>query len=366
MTDKTPLLFQPFTTRGLTLRNRLAVSPMCQYSCDAQDGLATDWHLVHLGSRAVGGAGLIIAEASAVLPEGRISPYDLGFWSEAHADALARSVHFGRAQGAAMGIQLAHAGRKASTARPWEGGGGVPDDAGGWTPFGPSDVPFSAANRVPRAMARDDIRRVVDAFGDAAGRAERAGFDAIEIHAAHGYLLHSFMSPVSNQRSDAYGGSFVNRVRLTLEVVEAVRERWPADKPLFVRISCTDWIDGGWDVDQAVRLARELAERGVDVVDCSSGGVSPAQQLKPVPGYQVPFAARIRQEAGVATAAVGLITSATQAEEILERGQADLVLMAREFLRDPYVPLHAADVLGAPPEAMPWPAQYRRVKEIMR
>jgi 2,4-dienoyl-CoA reductase-like NADH-dependent reductase (Old Yellow Enzyme family) len=361
LTDLTPQLFRPFRVRGVTLRNRLVVSPMCQYSCDARDGLATDWHLVHLGSRAVGGAGLVFTEAAAVSPEGRISPEDLGFWSDAHAAALASTVRFGREHGAAMGIQLAHAGRKASTTRPWEGHRGLADAEGGWTPIAPSALPFNATYRAPRAMSEADIQAVVAAFGTAAARADQSQFDVIEIHAAHGYLLHEFMSPLSNQRSDRYGGSFDNRIRLTVEIVEAVRANWPARKPLFLRLSATDWVPGGWDVADSVRLARAVAGRGVDVVDCSSGGLDPRQQISSGPGYQVPFAARIRQEAGVATAAVGLITSAEQAEEILAVGQADLIVMAREFLRDPYFPFHAAKALGAPDAAV-WPVQYERAK----
>jgi len=361
VTDRTPQLFRPFQVRGVTLRNRLVVSPMCQYSCEARDGLATDWHLVHLGSRAVGGAGLVFTEAAAVSPEGRISPEDLGFWSDAHAAALAPTVRFVREHGAAMGIQFAHAGRKASTTRPWEGHRGLTDAEGGWTPIAPSALPFNPTYRVPRAMSEADIQAVVAAFGTAAARADQSEFDAIEIHAAHGYLLHEFMSPLSNQRSDRYGGSFDNRIRLALEVVEAVRANWPARKPLFLRLSATDWVPGGWDVADSVGLARSVAGRGVDVVDCSSGGLDPRQQICSGPGYQVPFAARIRRQAGVATAAVGLITTAEQAEQVLSTGQADLVVMAREFLRDPYFPLHAAKALGAP-DAMAWPVQYERAK----
>lgn len=356
-----PRLFQPCTLRGLTLRNRLVVSPMCQYSCDAGDGLATDWHLVNLGSRAVGGAALVFTEAAAVTPEGRISPQDLGFWSDAHAAALARTVAFVKGQGSAMGIQLAHAGRKASTTRPWEGHRGVDDAEGGWQPLGPSALPFNPQYREPRAMTEADITAVVAAFGAAAGRARDAGFDVIEIHGAHGYLLHEFLSPLSNRRSDRYGGGFDNRARLTLEVIDAIRAEWPDERPLFLRISATDWVDGGWDVADSVRLAALARGRGVDVVDCSSGGLDPRQQIAVGPGYQVPFAERIRREAGVATAAVGLITTPGQAEAILDAGRADLIVMAREFLRDPYFPLHAATALGAP-DAAPWPVQYERAK----
>ncbi len=356
-----PVLFQSYRLRAVTLRNRLVVSPMCQYSCEAQDGMASDWHLVHLGSRAAGGAGLIFTEAAAVTPEGRISPYDLGFWSDAHAEALARTVAFIRGQGAAIGIQLAHAGRKASTTRPWDGHRGVQDAEGGWTPVGPSTLAYSATYRAPREMSRDDIQATVAAFGDAAARANRVGFDVIEIHAAHGYLLHEFMSPLSNQRTDQYGGSFENRIRMTLDVVETIRVSWPASKPLFLRLSATDWVSDGWDIDDAVRLAAQVAKLGVDVIDCSSGGLDARQHISPGPGYQVPFAERIRRDAKVATGAVGLITTAEQSEQILVKEQADLIVIAREFLRDPYFPLHAAVALGAP-DAAHWPIQYVRAK----
>ncbi len=356
-----PHLFRPLAIRGVTLRNRLVVSPMCQYSCEAGDGKATEWHVVHLGSRAVGGAGCVFTEAAAVTPEGRISPQDLGIWSDAHAQALAPAVTFIKAHGAAAGIQLAHAGRKASTRRPWEGITAIPDADGGWTPVAPSPIPFSETYREPREMTATDIAAVVRAFTEAAGRARRVGFDVIEIHAAHGYLLHEFLSPLANRRTDRYGGPFENRVRLLLEAVDGVRSVWPQDKPLSVRLSCTDWVPGGWDIDDTVRVAAELARRGVDVIDTSSGGMSPAQQIPLGPGYHVPFAARIRREAGVATMAVGLITTAEQAEVILAEGRADLVAMARELLRDPYFPMHAARALGHP-DAVPWPVQYVRAK----
>ena len=357
-----PRLLQPLALRDVCLRNRLVVSPMCQYSCEARDGLATDWHLVHLGARAVGGAGLILTEAAAVTAEGRIAPQDLGFWSDRHAEALERVRQFCQRQGAAMGVQLAHAGRKASTHRPWEAGSGLADDEGGWTPLGPSPEPHAEGYRVPRALASDELESlVVRPFAEAAERADRFGYDVLEIHAAHGYLLHEFLSPLANQRQDGYGGAFENRVRLVLEVVEAVRRSWPERKPLFVRISATDWVAGGWSIEDSVRLAPLLRECGVDVIDCSSGGVSPAQQIPIGPGYQVPFAERIRHEAGVPTAAVGMITHAEQAEDILEREQADLILMAREFLRSPYFALHAANQLGAA-EAVAWPIQYERAR----
>jgi len=356
-----PHLFRPLRLRGVTLRNRLVVSPMCQYSCEARDGLATSWHLVHLGTRAVGGAGLVFAEATAVTPEGRISPQDLGIWSDAHAEVLAPIAAFVKAQGAAAGIQLAHAGRKASTSRPWEGSRGLSDAEGGWVPVGPSPIPFSETYRTPREMTGQDIAAVVRAFAEAADRARRAGFDVLEIHAAHGYLLHEFLSPLANRRTDGYGGSFEHRGRLLMEVVDAVRASWPEGNPLCVRLSATDWVPGGWDADDSIRLSAELARHGVDVVDCSSGGTSPAQQVPLGPGYQVPFAERIRREASVLTMAVGLITTAEQAERIVAKGQADLVAMAREFLRHPYAALHAAATLGSP-DAAAWPAQYLRAR----
>jgi len=356
-----PHLYRPMPVRGVTLRNRIVLSPMCQYSCERRDGLATPWHLVHLGTRAAGGVGLVVPEATAVAPEGRISPQDLGIWSDAHADALAPIAAFVKSQGAAPGIQLAHAGRKAGTARPWGGGGALSDERGGWTPIAPSAIPFSDGYRRPREMSERDIAGVVRAFADAAERSKRAGFEVIELHAAHGYLMHEFLSPLSNRRTDRYGGSFENRTRMLLEVTDAVRGVWPEDRPLFVRISSTDWVDGGWDLDQSVRLATVLTEHGVDVVDASSGGTSPAQQMPVRPGYQVPFAERIRREAGIATMAVGLITTAEQAEAILAAGQADLVAMGRELLRNPYFPLHAAAALGSPERAA-WPPQYLRAR----
>jgi 2,4-dienoyl-CoA reductase-like NADH-dependent reductase (Old Yellow Enzyme family) len=348
-------LFQPLTLRGLTLPNRIAVSPMCQYQ--ATDGVPNDWHLVHLGGLAQGGAGLVITEAAAVLPEGRISPDDLGLWNMAQAEGLARCVHFIKSQGAVPGIQLAHAGRKASTFAPWKGSGSVPQAVGGWTPLAPSALPFDADWALPRALDETAIVAVIDAFMDAARRALAAGFQVIEVHAAHGYLLHQFLSPLSNQRADAYGGSFENRTRLLREIVGALRSILPEELPLRVRISATDWVEGGWDVDQSVQLAKELRALGVDLVDCSSGGLSPRQKINLGPGYQVPFAARIRSEAGLPTGAVGLITEPQQAEQILAEGSADLVLLARELLRNPRWPLHAAQVLGA---ETPWPASYAR------
>ena len=348
-------LFSALKLRSVEFANRIGVSPMCQYS--SEDGFATDWHLVHLGCRAQGGAGVVIAEASAVLPEGRISPADLGIWMEAHIPALARIVSFIHSQGARAGIQLAHAGRKASTAPPAKGEGLVPPEKGGWQPVGPSAVAFAPNYAVPHALEQAEIGVIVEAFAQAARRAHRAGYDLVEIHAAHGYLLHEFLSPLANKRTDAYGGVFENRARLALEVVDAVRAAWPAHLPLFVRISATDWAEGGWNADESVQLARLFREHGVDLVDVSSGGQVPNAKIPLGPGYQVPFAARIRREAGIATAAVGMITDPAQANAIIAGGEADLVLLAREMLRDPYWPLHAADALG---EKAAWPVQYLR------
>lgn len=350
-----PRLFDPLTLAGVAFRNRVFVSPMCQYSC--QDGLATTWHAVHLGSRAVGGAGLVMTEAAAVSPEGRISPQDLGLWSDAHAERLAPLVAFIREQRAAAGVQLAHSGRKGSTKRPWEGTGAVPPAGGGWTPVGPGDAPFAPGYPVPQALDRAGIAAVVSAFRDAAVRARAIGVDVIEIHAAHGYLIHEFLSPLTNTRTDAYGGDFDGRVRLCLEVAEAVREVWSERLPLFVRISATDWTDGGWTIEQSIELARRLAARGVNLIDCSSGGNVARAAIPVGPGYQVPFAERIRREAGVATGAVGLITAAAQAEAIVAEGRADAVFLARALLRDPYWPLAAAQALGV---ATDWPPQYLR------
>jgi 2,4-dienoyl-CoA reductase-like NADH-dependent reductase (Old Yellow Enzyme family) len=348
-------LFQTLVLRNVTFPNRIAVSPMCQYS--SSNGHASDWHFVHLGSRAVGGAGLVMTEATAVLPEGRISPQDLGIWSDDHITPLARITQFIHEQGSVAGIQLAHAGRKASTYRPWEGEGAVPESEGGWRVVGPSAVPFAENYPVPEQLSSDGIQTVINAFAGAAGRALRAGFRVIEIHAAHGYLLHQFLSPLSNKRSDCYGGSFDNRIRLLKEVVVAVRKQWPERFPLFVRISTTDWADGGWDIEQSVELVSQLKPVGVDLVDCSSGGSDPHAQIPFGPGYQTAFAERIRRQTGMPTGAVGMITSPPQADHIIRSGQADLVLMAREFLRDPYWPLHAARELGY---LFPWPAQYLR------
>jgi 2,4-dienoyl-CoA reductase-like NADH-dependent reductase (Old Yellow Enzyme family) len=348
-------LFTPYKLRELTFRNRVFVSPMCQYSCT--DGLAAPWHMVHLGSRAVGGAALVIAEASAVVPEGRISPYDLGIWSQAHADALRPIAAFIRGQGAVAGIQLAHAGRKASTGRPWEGGKPVLPDQGGWEPVAPSAVPFSEKSLTPRELTAAEIEAIPGQFAKAAERALAVGFQLIELHAAHGYLLHEFLSPLSNLRRDAYGGEFEARVKLPLAVVRALRETVPKELPLFVRISATDWVPGGWDLEQSVKFAKLLRELGVDLIDCSSGGLASTQQIPLTPGYQVPFAEAIRRDAGIATGAVGLITEAAQAEEIVASGKADAVLLARAFLRDPYWARHAALALKAESD---WPPQYGR------
>ena len=348
-----PHLFESLTLRDVTLQNRIAVSPMCQYS--SENGFANEWHFVHLGGRAVGGAGLVFAEATAVVPEGRISPQDLGIWSDDHIEPLTRITHFIREHGSVPGIQLAHAGRKASTYRPWDGRGVVPEAQGGWHQVvAPSALRFAEGYAVPEALTKDQIQGLVTAFAEAARRAGDAGFCVVEIHAAHGYLLHEFLSPFSNHRQDRYGGSFENRTRLAREVVSAVRSVWPERLPLFVRISATDWEAGGWDLEQSVELARQLKSLGVDLMDCSSGGNLPQAEIPVGPGYQTAFAERIRRDAGVATGAIGLITSPVQADHIIRNGQADLVLLAREFLRDPYWPLRAARELG---QAVPWPAQ---------
>ena len=340
-------LFEPLTLRGATSRNRIWVAPMCQYSAPASGpavGAPTDWHLVHLGARAVGGAGLVMTEATAVSPEGRISPHDTGIWNDEQASAWAGIASFVRSQGALAAIQLAHAGRKASTRRPWEGRGVVPAAEGGWTPVGPSATPYPGLGE-PAALDAAGIQKVRADFVAAARRADAAGFDVVEIHAAHGYLLHSFLSPLSNDRTDAYGADLAGRMRLPLEVIEDVREAWPQDKPLVLRISASDWLDDGWTVDDSVVLAKEAAARGVDLVDCSSGGNAPSQ-IPLEPGYQVPFAAAVRGGAGVPTGAVGLITEPAQAEAIIAEGSADVVLLARELLRDPHWPLRAAAELG--------------------
>jgi 2,4-dienoyl-CoA reductase-like NADH-dependent reductase (Old Yellow Enzyme family) len=350
-------LFTPLKIGDVELKNRIGVSPMAQYS--GLDGFADDWHLVFLGGLAIGGAGLVLAEATAVLPEGRISPRDIGIWDDAHVPFLRRITRFVHGQASVAGIQLAHAGRKACVWPSWEGSGRVPPERGGWTDiWAPSAVPFADDHGVPLAMPESELRRVTEAFRTAAGRALEAGFHVVEIHAAHGYLLHEFLSPLSNRRSDRYGGSFENRARFPLEVVAAVRDVWPERLPLFVRISATDWLEGGWNIEESVGFARALKEHGVDLVDCSSGGLLPAS-IPFAPGYQVPFAERIRHEAAVWTAAVGLITEPEQANRIISAGRADLVLLARELLRQPYWPLLAAHRLGI---HVDWPRQIWRAR----
>ena len=350
-----PHLFDPLPLRSLTLAHRVIVSPMCEYS--SVDGFANDWHFVHLGSRAVGGAALVFTEATAVTAEGRISPEDLGIWSDRHVEELQRIVRFIHERGCAAGMQLAHAGRKGSTASPWNGGLAVPLSAGGWQPIGPTGEAFTDGYPVPHALTTAEIPPIVGAFRDAARRALDAGFDVVEIHGAHGYLIHQFLSPLSNHRTDEYGGTFDNRVRLCLDVVDAVRSVWPEHLPVFTRISTTDWAAGGWDIDEAVELSRRLRDHGVDLVDCSSGGSVANARIPAGPGYQTVFAERIRHEAGVATGTVGFITSPTQADHVIRSGQADCVLIARELLRDPYWPLRAARELGHP---IKWPSQYLR------
>ncbi len=349
-------LFSPLKLRELTLPNRIAVSPMCQYS--AQDGFVNDWHLVHLGSRAVGGAGLVIVEAASILAEGRITPEDVGIWKDEHIEALRRITRFVEAQGSFAGIQLAHAGRKASAWRPWAGKAGtVPAAEGGWDTVGPSAIAFDATFKAPAELSAAAIAQRVQAFADAAQRAFKAGFKVVEVHAAHGYLLHEFLSPLSNQRTDQYGGSLENRGRFRIEAVTAVRKVWPAELPLFVRLSATDWTEGGWNPDETVAVSRMLRDLGVDLADVSSGGNVATATIPTGPGYQTAFAARVRNEAGIATGTVGMITDAIQAEHVLRTEQADLVLLARELLRDPYWPLHAADALK---ENVAWPPQYVR------
>jgi 2,4-dienoyl-CoA reductase-like NADH-dependent reductase (Old Yellow Enzyme family) len=353
------MLFDPIVLREIKLRNRIVVSPMCQYS--SQDGFANEWHFVHLCSRAVGGAGLVFTEASAVTPEGRISPEDLGIWKDEHVPELARIVRFIDGQGAVAGMQLAHAGRKASTQQPWVGSKVLSIDEGGFRPiYAPSAIPFRPDDPTPEALSVAGIAGIVRAFGDAAERALRAGFRAIELHAAHGYLLHEFLSPLSNRRTDQYGGSFDNRIRALLETVRAVRERWPERLPLFVRISATDWTEGGWEIGQSVELSRRLAQEGVDLVDCSSGGLVSTARPPVGPGYQTQFAEQIRREAKIKTGAVGLIRAPEQAEHILRTGQADVVVLARQMLRDPYWPLTAARALGV---QVQWPVQYERARD---
>ena len=350
-------LFTPLKLRHVEFRNRIFVSPMAQYS--AQDGLPNDWHFVHLGSRAVGGAALIIGEAAAVSPEGRITPWDCGIWSHEHVEPWARIARFVKEQGAIPGMQLAHAGRKASADVPWRGGRPLLPREGGWEPLGPSPVPFDTGFVAPRPLSTSEVPQVVTQFVAATRRCAQAGFRVLELHMAHGYLIHEFLSPITNRREDQYGGSFENRTRFALEIARAVREAWPDHLPLFVRISCTDWVEGGWDLAQSIDLIRRMKEMGVDLIDCSSGGLVPDAVIPAGPGFQTPFAAAIRQEAGIATAAVGLITQPVQAEQIVATGHADAVLLGRELLRNPYWPLQAAQALGAD---VPWPNQYLRAK----
>jgi 2,4-dienoyl-CoA reductase-like NADH-dependent reductase (Old Yellow Enzyme family) len=354
--DQTPHIFRPIAFRSVTVRNRITVSPMCQYS--AHDGVANDWHFQHLASRAVGGAGIVFTEVTHVEPRGRITPYCLGLWNDEQRDALARIVRFVKAQGAAPGIQIGHAGRKGSTARPWDGGKPLTVEQGGWQPIAPSPIPFTDGYPAPLEMDRKMIDDTIALFAANTRRAREAGFDIVELHAAHGYLIHEFLSPLSNHRSDRYGGSFENRTRFLFEVIDAVRSEWPDTMPLFVRISSVDWLEGGWDLESSVRLAQMLKAGGkVDLIDCSSGALDPRQKIKIHPGYQVPFAAEIRSRAGIATGAVGLINAPDLAEQIVANGQADLIIMARGMLNDPYWPLHAAKTLKT---KIPWPVQYER------
>ncbi|HEX7831939.1 MAG TPA: NADH:flavin oxidoreductase/NADH oxidase [Thermoanaerobaculia bacterium] len=351
------MLFEPLTLRSITFPNRIFVSPMCQYS--SENGMPNDWHLVHLGSRAVGGAALVIVEASGVSPEGRITDWDSGIWSEAHADAFRPIVDFIHAQGSIAGIQIAHAGRKASTEAPWRGGRAITEGPHSWTTLAPSAIPFRAGDPAPHALTIDEIDEVIAQFVRATKLALRAGFRVVELHAAHGYLLHQFLSPLVNQRDDEYGGSLENRMRFTLRIAEECRRAWPDELPLFVRISATDWAEGGWDLAQSIELSARLKSLGVDLIDCSSGGAVIQQKIELGPGYQVPFSRAIRAQVNIPTGAVGLITDAHQAAAIVRDGDADAVLLARELLRDPYFPLHAAKTLGVD---VAWPKQYSRAK----
>jgi 2,4-dienoyl-CoA reductase-like NADH-dependent reductase (Old Yellow Enzyme family) len=351
------ILFNTYSLRGITFRNRIALSPMCQYS--AVDGIANDWHLVHLGSRAVGGAALVITEATAVNPEGRISARDLGIWNDAHIEPLKRITDFILAQGSVPGIQLAHAGRKASLLPPWMGDTQVGPAEGGWSTVAPSALSFSEHMSIPAELTIQDICKIVSDFRDGASRAIKAGFKVLEIHGAHGYLIHQFLSPLSNQRTDNYGGNFDNRIRMLLEIIAAVREVIPEQLPLLLRISATDWVDGGWSLDESIQLAGIVQKMGVDLIDCSSGGAVPYAKIVAGPGYQVPFAAAIKK-AGIPTGAVGVIVNGQQAEDILQRQEADMIFIAREMLRDPYFPMHAAHELGY--QEMPWAPQYERAR----
>lgn len=350
-------LFSPLVIKDIEFKNRMVISPMCQYS--AADGFANDWHLVHLGSRAVGGAALVIQEATAVSAEGRITPGDLGLYKDDHIEKLQVITKFIHEQGALAGIQLAHAGRKASCSVPWNGGHQMKKGEGGWETVAPTSVAFNIEDDVPKALDSNEILKVIDDFKAAAQRSLSAGYKIVEIHAAHGYLIHQFLSPLSNHRIDNYGGSFENRIRLLLEIVKAIQTVWPQKLPLFVRISATDWAEGGWNIDEAVKLSAILKNAGVDLIDCSSGGLVPYAKIPWRPGYQVAFAERIKKEAGILTSAVGLITEVQQAEHILKKGEADLILLGRESLREPYFALKAAADLG---DDVTWPLQYQRAK----
>jgi len=351
-------LFSPLAIKNIVLKNRIIVSPMCQYS--SEDGFANDWHLVHLGSRAVGGAALIIMEATAVSPGGRISPNDLGIWKDEHISFLKRITSFIEQNGSIPGIQLAHAGRKASQYRPWAGSGEVSKENGGWQTIAPSAIAFKEGDSVPKEISKEDIKKTIQDFQDAALRAKNAGFKVIEIHAAHGYLINEFLSPVSNKRTDEYGGSFENRIRFLLEIIEAVRKVWTEEHPLFVRISATEWQDGAWTATDSIQLAEIVKTKTIDLIDCSSGGNILGAHIPVKPLYQVEFAESIKKQTGILTGAVGLITTAQEANAVIEEGRADVVLLAREFLRDPYFPVHAAAELGID---VPWPVQYERAKK---
>jgi 2,4-dienoyl-CoA reductase-like NADH-dependent reductase (Old Yellow Enzyme family) len=355
--DVEPKLFTPLKIRGLTLKNRIVVSPMCQYS--SEDGFANDWHFVHLGSRAVGGAALVFTEATAVSPEGRISPHDLGIWKDEHIGELKRICGFIEKQGSIPGIQLAHAGRKASTTEPWNGDNLILVKDGGWKTVAPSAIPFSEGKDTPHELTIDEIKQIVTQFKEAALRALQAGFKVIEIHGAHGYLVNEFTSPLSNKRTDEYGGAFENRIRFLIEIIDAIRTVWPAEYPLFLRISSIDWVEEGWVIEDSIKLAEIVKKHGVDLMDCSSGGNVSGVKIPAKPNYQVPFAAEVRKT-GILTGAVGIIVTPEQAEDILANHQADLIFIARELLRDPYFPLRAARELGY--DEMPWPVQYERAK----
>ena len=352
-------LFSPIKIRSLEFKNRIFVSPMCQYSCMRGDGMPTDWHLVHLGSRAAGGAGLVFVEATGVSPEGRISEFDTGIWSDAQAEAFKRIAAFIESQGAIPAIQIAHAGRKASTSAPWLGGGPILPEDGGWRPVAPSAIKFDEGHAVPEELSNEGIETIFNKFMEAAARALKAGFKVLEIHMAHGYLLHEFLSPLSNRRTDQYGGSFENRIRLPLRIANAIREFWPQELPVFVRISATDWVEGGWDLQQSISFVKELKKLGIDLMDISSGGLVPYAKIPAAPGFQTPFSSAIRRETGIVTGAVGLILSPLQAEHILVVSDADVIFLGRDELRDPYWPLHAANALHS---NIKWPPQYERAK----